>query len=668
VKCLLISYFEHDSYRLYDPASHKIFRSWDVIFEEGTGHKTLPAPGPSGEEETEVTSPAEPVTAEETALTDPRAPTTIPAIAPPAPAPCRSLCNQIPTQAIFDSQASERAIEDARQARKDWAADETTPTGINSVKALHTATNTPPSDLPDPLNYWLPNSYDEVMTRSDIWGGPITKELATMKEHSVWKVIDPPPDVRLIKTQWTFANKYNGDGNLIAQKACLVMKGFTQIPGINFFETYALVVRYKSLQMNLAITAATNMEAWQLNYIAAYLNSHPQATIHAELPDGAKVPGKVVLLLKTLYGTMDGAYNWAEALDKEMRELDYYRSKADPAVHAQHAEGDITITSTHTDNTTGISSFKEEAERAKEKLGWKYKTKDLGNANYVLGIRIDRDREAGMISISQRAYLERILEHFGMIDCNPHGTPLPPGVILTKDMGPTMVEDRAFIADKPYCKLLGSIMYAQIATQSDLSYAMSTLSKFASNPEHTHWNTLTHVLRYIKGTLHYKITYGGEYKDLKPIGYIDADYGGDLNNHRSCSGHVFIQAGGPTAWGCQYQPTEAEYMALTRAMKQILWMYSAMDEVGFPQPHPMILWNDNAGAVSLTKNAKHNTQVKYIDIRYHYIRECVAEGDIMVYHLASINNLADMFTKQLPHLAHMKQCVALHLYNSEGNA
>ena len=88
---------------------------------------------------------------------------------------------------------------------------------------------------------------------------------------------------------------------------------------------------------------------------------------------------------------MDGAYNWAETLNKEMRELGYYRSKADPAVQSRHANGNITITSTYTDDTMGISSSKEEAKRAKDKLGWTYETKDLGDANLVLGIRIDRD-------------------------------------------------------------------------------------------------------------------------------------------------------------------------------------------------------------------------------------------------------------------------------------
>ena len=181
------------------------------------------------------------------------------------------------------------------------------------------------------------------------------------------------------------------DGNLITRKARLVAKGFTQIPGVDFFETYASVVRYESLRMNLAIAAALDMEAWQVDYVAAYLNSHLQAITYIKLPDGAKVKGKIGRLNKTLYGTMDGAYNWAETLNKEMGELGYYRSKADPAVRSRHANGNITITSTYTDDTTGISSSKEEAKRAKDELGWTYETKDLGDANLVLGIRINRN-------------------------------------------------------------------------------------------------------------------------------------------------------------------------------------------------------------------------------------------------------------------------------------
>ena len=108
---------------------------------------------------------------------------------------------------------------------------------------------------------------------------------------------------------------------------------------------------------------------------------------------------------------------------------------------------------------------------------------------------------------------------------------------------------------------------------------------------------------------------------------------------------------------------EAEYMALTRAMKQILWMYSAMDEVGYPQPCPAILWNDNARAVLLLKNTKHNAKVKHINIHYHYIRNHVSDGDINVRHLPSTKNLTDMLTKQLLRVTHERHCLSLHLCN-----
>jgi hypothetical protein len=180
-----------------------------------------------------------------------------------------------------------------------------------------------------------------------------------------------------------------------------------------------------------------------------------------------------------------------------------------------------------------------------------------------------------------------------------------------------------------------------------------------------------HVLRYIKATLNYKITYGGKnFKDLRPTGWVDADYGGDIDSRRSCAGYVFIQAGGPTAWSAQYQPTvalsmtEAEYMAVSRAAKQILWMFSEMEEVGYAQAKLGISYNDNSGAVALTRNTKHNSRVKHIDIRHHFICECIENGEISVQHVSSTDNLADLFTKALGCVAHQRACLLLRLYEN----
>lgn len=143
-----------------------------------------------------------------------------------------------------------------------------------------------------------------------------------------------------------------------------------------------------------------------------------------------------------------------------------------------------------------------------------------------------------------------------------------------------------------------------------------------------------HVLQYIKGTLDFKITYGGEgHTSLAPIGYVDADYAGDIDS-------------------LALSTTEVEYMMTLRAGKQIEFMYSSINEVGYPQPRPATLYNNNAGAVSLAKNTKGNIQVKHIDIRHHYIRDLVNDRRIVIHHIPSTENLADIFTKPLGCVAH----------------
>lgn len=224
------------------------------------------------------------------------------------------------------------------------------------------------------------------------------------------------------------------------------------------------------------------------------------------------------------------------------------------------------------------------------------------------------------------------------------------------------------MADKPYREALGSIMYAQVCTRPDLSFAVATLSRFASNPGIAHWKALQHVLRYISATLEYKVRYGGEgCSSPTPVGYVDADFAGNLDTRRSCTGYVMMQGGGPTSWGTKHQPTvalsttEAEYMAYARAAQQIQWMYSAMSEVGYPQPRPAIIHADNTSAIALTRNTRNNARVKHIDIRHHFLRELVEAGELLLKYIPSTENIADLLTKPLGRIAHLAFCRSLRL-------
>ena len=363
---------------------------------------------------------------------------------------------------------------------------------------------------------------------------------------------------------------------------------------------------------------------------------------------------------------MQGGYDFQVEMSSAYESLGYYKSLADPCVHSRTINGVQTITSTYTDDIFGASSTKEGAERAKEEIEACFEIKDVGDLGYILGIRVEKDDATGAISLSQEAYLRRVLERFGMLHCNTKSTPLPSGATLSESDSPKTDEDRHYMKDKPYREALGSCMWAQVATRPDIAYALSVLARFQTNPGPAHWKAMLHLLAYLKGTLHYKITYqrGG---NIDPIGFVDADYAGDIDMRRSTSGYVFTMASGPVSWSAKRQATvalsttEAEYMALTRAAQQALWMFSFMSEVGLTRTFPAILHGDNAASIALTLNTKGHARAKHIDIRHHYIRERVAEGEIGLVQIPSEENLADIFTKPLPRVIHQKLVRALKL-------
>ena len=128
---------------------------------------------------------------------------------------------------------------------------------------------------------------------------------------------------------------------------------------------------------------------------------------------------------------MDRANNWWHMLDQDMKRLGYKRSNTDQLVRSRDRNREKTVTSTYTDDMSGMSSSKEEAERAWVELGEKFEIKDLGEIRFVLGIHITRNREKRLIVLDQEEYLKRTLKKFGMTDCTPKYTPLPPGIRLS---------------------------------------------------------------------------------------------------------------------------------------------------------------------------------------------------------------------------------------------
>lgn len=666
IKYVLIGYFGRGTYKLWDRASGTTIKSRDVIFEEGKGHRTISdtstptfdiafdddvTPTTShdaGDTPSGMVIPPKPLA--------PRPRATDPPLHPDSTTHATSIPPSTPGNDSPVAQPSAELAPPRRSAR---------------LAVLGTGAPTPGTTvllttLPDSQ---IPRSYWEAMTRPELWRPPMETEWAVLNERGVFELVEAPPDARVIDSMWVYAHKYTADGDIARRKARLVAKGHTQIPGLDYDQTYASVVRLESFRMVAAIAAAHDLHIWQVDIVAAYLYSTNKFTTYMNQPPGFVARGeedKVLRVIKTLYGMMQGGYDFQGEMSNAYESLGYYKSQADPCVHSRMINGEHTITSTYTDDIFGASSTKEEAEKAKKEFEACFEIKDVGDQGYILGIRVEKDEETGAISLSQEAYLRRILERFGMLHCNAKSTPLPSGTILSESDCAKTDEDHHFMNDKPYREALGSCMWAQVATRPDIAYALSVLARFQANPGPAHWKAMLHLLAYLKGTLSYKITYHRG-ASIDPIGFVDADYAGDVDTRRSTSGYVFTMAGGPVSWSAKRQATvalsttEAEYMALTRAAQQALWMYSFMTEIGLTRKFPAMLHGDNAASIALTLNTKGHARAKHIDIRHHYIRERVAEGEIELVQIPSEENLADIFTKPLPRVTHQKLIRALKL-------
>ena len=274
---------------------------------------------------------------------------------------------------------------------------------------------------------------------------------------------------------------------------------------------------------------------------------------------------------------------------------------------------------------------------------------DQGEINFCLGMSIQRDRKLGVLKINQTAYLQGVLKRFGMTQCKPVSTPMEVG----KQFEKRSPEDKP-VNLKEYQAAIGSLLYASIGTRPDLSHSVGVLSQSMSNPGQDHWTGVKRILRYIKGTLNLCLKFvASKTKNINLKAYADADWAGDGISRKSTSGYVFQIGDSTVTWRSKRQSiialssTEAEYVSLCQAAQEAVWLRRLLNDVGFRQTQPMTLYEDNQGAIALTKNAKMNSRTKHIDIKFHYVRQAIEDEVLKVDYCPTEDMTADILTKSL---------------------
>ena len=344
----------------------------------------------------------------------------------------------------------------------------------------------------------------------------------------------------------------------------------------------------------------------------------------------------------------DGTNKSRENLRLELlRMIGFTQASADPCVFIRK-EDTLTIIAVHVDDLMILAKNISEMERLKDSLKLQFKMKDMGQLHYYVGVCIVQDKENKQVFLHQGQYIEKMLKKFGQRGAKSVSTPADLNVKLQKEDGVSRPVDVI-----SYQSIVGSLLYAAIATRPDIAQAVGVVSKFCANPTQSHFTAAKRILRYLKGTVSLGLSYK-KCADGILTGYSDADWAGDVDDRHSTSGNVFSLARGAVSWLSKKQATvalstaEAEYVALSTATQEAIWLRRLLTDVGEPLEEPIVIHEDNQGAIAMAKNPVDHARTKHIDIRYHFVREGVQNGVIVLKYVATDEMIADILTKPLP--------------------
>jgi hypothetical protein len=499
----------------------------------------------------------------------------------------------------------------------------------------------------------------------DHWMAAVFEELESLKAKEVYKEVPfLPPGKTVVKCKWVFRIKRNLDGHIARFKARLVAKGYSQVPGEDFDLTFAPVARWDSIRTILSIAAIRDMELRHLDIKTAYLNGHLEEEIYMKMPS---IAGNGYWLLKKgLYGLKQAGRAWYIEFSGTMQNIGFARCESDWGVYKRSHGNDLALATTIVDDIALATDTKEESDAITNELRKKYELTDGGDLTLMAACRVTRWRNRRSLMLDQELYTTTLLRDFQMDTANGTLTPFPSKCYLTRDMCPKTEEERTELTKIPYRRLIGKLIYLVVASRPDIAWAVRELSKFVSNYGWDHWKAAKHLLRYLSGTRSRGLIFGNV-DNPYPIfrTFTDSDWATG-EDRKSISGYIIMIGGGPVAWSSKQQAVialsscEAEYLSTSHGARETVWLKSLLDELGFPQTEPP-LYCDNTGTIQCAQDPHSHSKMKHIDIRHHFIRDCVNRGLIHVIHIPGIENIADLLTKCLGKIIHRKWLKAIRM-------
>ncbi|KAE8730100.1 hypothetical protein F3Y22_tig00003041pilonHSYRG00846 [Hibiscus syriacus] len=353
--------------------------------------------------------------------------------------------------------------------------------------------------------------------------------------------------------------------------------------------------RYKA---RLVVKATENLHLEQLDVKTAFLHGDLEEEIYMRQLEGFIEAGKknlVCTLKKSLYGLKQAPRQWYKKFDSFMGSNGFTRCQEDHCCYIKWFNNSFIILLLYVDDMLVAGSNMQEIIHLKQKLSKQFAMKDLGSAKQIFGMRIKRDTNSGTLMLSQAEYINKVLSRFNIKDVKPVSTPLGVHFRLSKEQSPKTEEERAHMVKVTYASAIGSLMYAMVCTRPDIAHAVGAVSRYMNNPGKVHWEAVKWILRYLR----------------------DADLAGNIDIRRSTTGYVYTLRETAVSWVSQLQKivalstTKAEYVAVTEASKEMVWLQSFLEELGKKQENN-VLYCDSQSVIHLVKNPSFHSRTKNI--------------------------------------------------------
>jgi hypothetical protein len=279
----------------------------------------------------------------------------------------------------------------------------------------------------------------------------------------------------------------------------------------------------------LAIVAYFDYEIWQMDVKTTFLNGNIEEELYMVQPEGFVDPkdaNKVCKLQRSIYGLKQASRSWNLCFDEVIKGFGFVQNTEESCIYKKMSGSSVSFLVLYVDDILLIGNDVQMLNSVKEYLNNNFSMKDMGEAAYVLGIKIYRDRSRSLLALSKSTYLDKVLKRFRMENSKK-------GISLSVTQCPATEKDKSVMSDIPYASAIGSIMYAMLSTRPDVALALSLTSRFQSNPGMSHWSAVKSILKFCKRTKDMVLAYGGSRVELDVKGYVSTGYNADSDGMKS---------------------------------------------------------------------------------------------------------------------------------------